>query len=369
MQVTNLLGMPRADLEAFFVAMGEKPYRARQLMKWVYHHYVSDFDAMTDMSATLRAHLKRDAEIRAPVLADQQISRDGTTKWRVETGAASAVEAVLIPEPGRNTLCVSSQYGCALNCSFCATGKQGFGGNLTAADIVGQVWGVNRLLLNAGASQGPKPQPITNVVFMGMGEPLHNFDAVTQAIDVLMDDLAFGLSKRRITVSTAGLVPRIDDLARVSDVSLAVSLHAPTDELRNQLVPINRKYPIADLMAACHRYLEGLGRKRLVTMEYTLIDGINDDLDEARALADLLRPIRCKINLIPFNPFPGTDYRRPSGNRIRAFQKSLLDAGLPAMLRTTRGDDVAAACGQLVGVVENRAHRARRDLIERRTVA
>ncbi len=354
MQRVNLLGLPRDALIEFFAELGEKPYRAEQLMKWIYHHYVIDFDAMSNISKKLRERLKTIAEITPPGLVPLLNSSDGTTKWRVEAEGSSDVEAVLIPEEGRATLCVSSQYGCALDCSFCATGKQGYAGNLTAAAIVGQVWQVNA---------ERRDDPITNVVFMGMGEPLLNFAAVTDAMNVMMDDFAFGISKRRVTISTAGVVPKIYDLAEASDVSLAVSLHAPTDELRNELVPINRKYGIESLMTACRHYIDGLGKKRTVTIEYTLIDGVNDSPDDARALVEVLGDLRCKVNLIPFNPFPGTSYKRPSNNRIRRFQTVLLEAGLPAMLRTTRGDDIAAACGQLVGRVEDRTRRAERYIL------
>ena len=351
MERVNLLGMPREALVRFFAELGEKPYRAEQMLKWIYHHYVIDFDAMSNISKKLRERLAAIAEIRPPTLEPLLGSSDGTTKWRVVTDGRSDVEAVLIPEEGRNTLCVSSQYGCALDCSFCATGKQGFDGNLTAAAIVGQVWQVNA---------ERRDDPITNVVFMGMGEPLLNFDAVTDAMNVMMDDFAFGISKRRVTISTAGVVPKIYELARTSDVSLAVSLHAPRDALRSELVPINKKYGIDSLIAACRHYLDGLGKKRSVTIEYTLIDGVNDSVDDARDLIGVLGELRCKVNLIPFNPFPGGAYERPSNNRIRRFQTVLLDAGVPAMLRTTRGDDIAAACGQLVGRVEDRTRRAAR---------
>jgi 23S rRNA (adenine2503-C2)-methyltransferase len=271
----------------------------------------------------------------------------------VRVANGNCVETVLIPERGRNTLCVSSQVGCMLNCSFCSTGKQGFNGNLSTADIIGQVVLANGELNARGES-------VTNVVMMGMGEPLLNFDNVTAATDLMMDDLAFGLSKRRVTISTAGVVPAIYELAKVSDVSLAISLHAPSDELRNELVPINRKYPIEALLAACRHYVQGLGDKRSLTMEYTLLKGVNDTLAHARELARLLRDVRCKINLIPFNPFPASGYERPDEASIRDFQTYLLNAGYPTMLRTTRGDDIDAACGQLVGRVEDRTRRQER---------
>ena len=370
----NLLGMPRAELAAFFADLGEKPYRATQVMKWVYHAGVDDFDAMTDISKALRTRLKELAELRAPALGEAQRAADGVVKWLAHVGPTRAVETVLIPdaprgtddsdtEPAkRNTLCISAQVGCALDCSFCATGKQGFGGNLSRAEIVGQVW---RARLEMRPGQGlPASRGITNVVFMGMGEPLLNFDAVMDAASVFMDDLGFGISKRRVTVSTAGVVPRIYDLADRSDVSLAVSLHAATDDLRNQLVPINRKYPIAELLAACRYYLDRVSDRRAVTFEYTLLEGVNDGPEDARALIALLGGLRCKINLIPFNPFPVSgglpDYKRPSRARVVSFQKTLLNAGFATMLRTTRGDEIAAACGQLTGSFLDRTRRRER---------
>ncbi len=362
----NLLGMPRAELEALFATLGEKPYRAAQVMKWIYHAGVTDFDAMTDFSKALRARLRQIAEVRAPEFCACYRARDGVVKWLVETGDDQAVETVLIPDTDgavaairRNTLCISSQVGCALDCSFCATGKQGFNGNLSAAQIVGQVWRASRELADQG-----DPVGITNVVFMGMGEPLLNFQAVVAAAEVFTDDLGFGISKRRVTVSTAGVVPRIHDLAARTDVSLAISLHAARDELRDQLVPLNRKYPIAQLLAACRRYLWGLGARRTITIEYTLIDGVNDGLAHADDLARLLRGLRCKINLIPFNPFPddARGYRRSPARRVAAFQGRLLNAGYTAMLRATRGDDIAAACGQLTGSVRDRTRRRQRYL-------
>ena len=284
-----------------------------------------------------------------------EISTDGVQKWVVRTANGSCVETVLIPDKGRNTLCVSSQVGCALDCAFCSTGKQGFAGNLSTAEIIGQLW-----IANAALSE--RDESVTNVVFMGMGEPLLNFEAVTHAAQLMMDDLAFGISKRRVTISTAGVVPAIYRLAEVTDVSLAISLHAPNDELRDQLVPINRKYPIEELLAACRHYLDGLGERRSLTIEYTLMRGINDDVAHARALARLLGDIRCKINLIPFNPFPAAGFERPTTARVRAFQTYLMNAGFATMLRTTRGEDINAACGQLVGRVADRTKRQARYL-------
>ena len=352
----NLLGMPRPELERFFVDLGEKPWRAKQVMKWIYHAGVDEFDGMTDISRALRSRLSDIACIEAPVLTGFPGAADGTRKWSVAVGdGGESVEAVLIPENGRSTLCISSQVGCVLDCAFCATGKQGFNGNLSRAEIVGQAWAATRQLAAEGSGRG-----ITNIVFMGMGEPLYNFDAVVDAASVFADDLAFGISRRRVTISTAGVVPRIRELASRSEVSLAVSLHAAEDELRSQLVPLNRKYPIAELLAACRHWLGQLGDRRSVTIEYTLMQGVNDALTDAAKLADLLGDLRCKVNLIPFNPFPDSGFERPSTGRVRAFQTHLLNAGIPAMLRTTRGDDITAACGQLVGLVRDRTRRKAR---------
>ncbi|MGA0839489.1 MAG: 23S rRNA (adenine(2503)-C(2))-methyltransferase RlmN [Pseudomonadales bacterium] len=349
----NLFGLDRAGLEAFFLAQGEKAFRARQVLKWVYHAQVIDFEAMTDLSRRQRDRLKAMAVLALPEVVERHESRDGTIKWAMRVSNGNCVETVLIPERGRNTLCVSSQVGCMLDCSFCSTGKQGFNGNLSAADIIGQLWLANRELAQRG-------EAVTNVVLMGMGEPLLNFDNVLIATNLMTEDLAFGLSKRRVTISTAGVVPGLRRLAEHTDVALAISLHAPNDALRDVLVPINRKYPIASLLDACRHYLAGLGPHRSVTIEYTLLKGVNDSLDHARELADLLRDLRCKINLIPFNPFPASGYERPEPEAVRAFQTFLLNAGYATMLRTTRGDDIQAACGQLVGQVEDRTRRQAR---------
>jgi len=349
----NLFSLSRGQLERWFVEHGEKAFHARQVMKWMYHRGVVDFAAMTDLSKRQRAWLAAEASLLLPDVVSRRQSSDGTVKWVVRVANGNCVETVLIPERGRNTLCVSSQVGCMLNCSFCSTGKQGFNGNLSTADIIGQVVLAERELRG-------RDESVSNVVLMGMGEPLLNFDNVVAATDLMMDDLAFGISKRRVTVSTAGVVPGIYELAEVSDVSLAISLHAPNDPLRNELVPINRKYPIEALLAACRHYVGGLGDKRSLTMEYTLLKGVNDTLEHARELAVLLRDVRCKINLIPFNPFPASGYQRPDAASIRAFQTWLLNAGYPTMLRTTRGDDIDAACGQLVGQVEDRTRRQAR---------
>lgn len=350
---TNLIGLNRADLDRFFADLGEKPYRTLQLMKWIYHRGVIDFARMTDLSKVLRQRLTEIAEVRLPEVVKEQCSVDGTRKWAIRVGNGNCVETVLIPNGGRNTLCVSSQVGCMLDCRFCSTGKQGFNGNLTAGEIVAQVWLVRQRLQELG-------EEVTNVVLMGMGEPLLNFNAAVTATDLMMDDWAFGLSKRRVTISTAGVVPAIYELRKVTDVSLAVSLHAPENSLRDELVPINRKYPIEELLEACRHYLEGLGERRSVTIEYTLMKGVNDSVEQADALAKLLRVLRCKVNLIPFNPFPASGFERPTPATVEAFQRRLINHGYTTMLRTTRGEDIAAACGQLVGAVEDRTRRQAR---------
>jgi len=352
---TNLLGLPKAGLEAFFESLGEKKFRATQLMQWMHQHGVDDFDQMTNVSKGLRSKLKEVAEIRGPEVVFHETSRDGTRKWVMRLEAGNSVETVLIPDGDRATLCVSSQIGCSLDCTFCSTGKRGFNRNLTAAEIIGQVWVAVKSFMPFDRT---KERPVTNVVLMGMGEPLLNFDNVVDAMDRMMDDFAYGISKRRVTLSTSGVVPALDRLSQVSDVSLAISLHAPNDELRDQLVPINRKYPIAELLAATRRYLDGLPDRRRATIEYTLIDGVNDQPLHARELVKLLRDVPCKINLIPFNPFPESDFRRPSLARVKAFQAILSDAGYISTIRTTRGDDIDAACGQLVGRFEDRTRRS-----------
>ncbi len=351
----NLLGLTREALEALCARADGKPYRAHQIMKWAYHQGCLDFDGMTNLSKAFRGWLAEHASFALPEVIDTRYSKDGTIKWAMRVAGGSAVETVLIPDRGRNTLCVSSQVGCMLDCTFCSTGKQGFNGNLTAAEIVGQVWIANEALKERG-------EAVSNVVFMGMGEPLLNFDPVLTASKILMDDLAFGISKRRVTVSTAGVVPGIYELAKHTDVSLAISLHAPNDELRNQLVPLNRKYPIAELLDACRHYVGGLGDRRTLTMEYTLMKGVNDSLDHARALAALLKDVRCKVNLIPFNPFPASGFERPDPVAVKRFQTYLMNEGYATMLRTTRGDDISAACGQLVGQVADRTRRQERYL-------
>lgn len=351
----NLLDFDRAALEAEFVAAGHQAFRARQILKWIYHQGCTDFDLMLNLSKVQRAWLKENYVIELPEIAVSRLSKDGTRKWSIKLASGELVETVMIPEGSRRTLCVSSQVGCMLDCSFCATGKQGFNGNLATGQIVGQI-----MLANAEMAEAGDDRSVTNVVLMGMGEPLLNYEAVLRATRLMTDDLAFGLAKRRVTVSTAGVVPGIRKLTADSDIALAISLHAPTDELRNELVPVNRKYPIAELIDACRDYLEVLGERRSITVEYTLMKGVNDSVAQARQLAKLMRSLRCKINLIPFNPFPGSGYERPSDRAVRDFQTVLINAGHSAMLRTTRGDDIEAACGQLVGQVADRTRRQAR---------
>ncbi|MBK8972232.1 MAG: 23S rRNA (adenine(2503)-C(2))-methyltransferase RlmN [Hahellaceae bacterium] len=355
---TNLLGMTRLQLEDFFASIGEKRFRASQLMKWVHQLGVSDFDQMTNMSKPLREKLKSVAEVCLPEVTYESTSSDGTRKWVMQMEGGSSIETVFIPDGDRGTLCVSSQIGCSLDCSFCSTGKQGFNRNLSAAEIVGQLWVAARAF---GQQDVSKERSVTNVVFMGMGEPLLNFDNVVAACTVMMEDFAYGISKRRLTVSTAGLVPALDRLGDVTDVSLAVSLHAPNDTLRNELVPLNKKYPISELMTSCKNYLAKLPDKhRRATIEYTLIAGVNDSPELAHELVDLLKDVPCKVNLIPFNPFPQSNYQRPSRNAVMRFQKILSDAGYVTTIRTTRGDDIDAACGQLVGRVADKTRRSAR---------
>jgi len=338
----NLLGMSRQALENFFAELGEKPFRARQILQWVYQRGVTDFARMTDLSQRLRDTLEDLAEIRPPEVLREQRSADGTIKWAVAAGRG-AVETVFIPEPDRATLCISSQVGCMLNCTFCSTAVQGFTRNLTAAEIIGQVWLADRRI---------DGRRISNVVLMGMGEPLLNLDQVRPALELMRDDLAYGLAARRVTVSTAGVVPGIDALRDGPGIALAVSLHAPNDELRSRLVPLNRKYPIAELLESCKRYLAEKKRpKQSITFEYTMIDGVNDMPELAMQLRRVLAHVPSKINLIPFNPFPQTPFQCSSPETIARFQQILRDGGLIATVRKTRGDDIDAACGQLVGNV------------------
>jgi 23S rRNA (adenine2503-C2)-methyltransferase len=359
---TNLLGLPRPALETFVAQLGSRPFRARQLMNWIYKRGASEFAEMTDLAKDFRARLSAQAEVRPPEIVRVQRSADGTVKWLLKADAAQAFEMVFIPEPDRGTLCISSQVGCALDCSFCATAQQGFNRNLTAAEIVGQVWLAMRELRAAetadpaasvAGAQAPGERRVTNVVLMGMGEPLANFRNVVPALDILLDDFGCDLSRRRVTLSTSGLVPQIYRLAEVSNVALAVSLHAPDDALRNELVPINRKHPIAELLAACWHYLDEQNG-RSVTFEYVMLDGVNDSPAQARAVARLLKGHPAKVNLIPFNPFPGTRYTRSPAPAIQRFRDELLQRGVLATVRRTRGEDIDAACGQLAGRVIDR---------------
>jgi|TARA_B110000908_G_scaffold29381_1_gene34677 23S rRNA (adenine2503-C2)-methyltransferase len=355
---TNLLGLSREKMEAFCVSLGEKPFRAQQLLKWIHHQGVDNFDAMTNISKALRSRLIECAEIRPPEIVSQDDSVDGTRKWAIRIAGGGLVETVLIPDGERGTLCVSSQVGCSLDCSFCSTGKQGFQRDLSAAEIIGQVW----LAINSyDAFPSTNKRIITNVVMMGMGEPLLNFDNVVESMSLMMDDFGYGISKRRVTLSTSGVVPALDKLGDVSEVSLAISLHAPNDELRSQLVPINKKYPIAELLAACGRYwAKQTDTHRVTTVEYTLIAGVNDSPEQAKELAKLLKDFPCKINLIPFNPFSLSDYQRPSKKTIDQFWQVLSNSSIVTTVRNTRGDDIDAACGQLVGQVADRTKRSER---------
>ena len=354
----NLLGLTLPKMEEFFLSIGEKKFRGAQLIKWIHQRGVTDFDQMTNLSKALRERLKEIAEVRPPIVTFQGDSGDGTRKWLMEVDGGSKVETVYIPEDDRGTLCVSSQVGCSLDCSFCSTGKQGFNKNLTAAEIIGQVFlAVKSFGLPVKDSQ---KRAVTNVVMMGMGEPLLNFEPVVDAMSLMLEDQAYCLSKRRVTLSTSGVVPHLNELAKVTDVALAVSLHAPTDALRDELVPINRKYPIAVLFDSIRNYLGCASDKRSVTFEYTMLKGVNDSDDQARELSKLAKTIRCKINLIPFNPFPGTQYEVSSRNRIYSFQRILLNDGHVATVRKTRGDDIDAACGQLAGQVADKTKRSSR---------
>jgi len=402
--VINLLDLDAAGLAALFAELGEKPFRAKQVSQWVHQRLAGEVEAMTDLSRALRERLAGIATIRGPVVVSDTTAADGTRKWLLDVGAGNAVETVYIPEDDRGTLCISSQAGCALDCAFCSTGKQGFSRNLTTAEIVGQLWHANRALLADGVSATGRPEcelgplggcggrvsatgrperellplggkahsakgapmtvpwvdqgraPITNVVLMGMGEPLANYDSVLSSLRLFLDDNAYGLSRRRVTLSTSGLVPAMERLREDCPVALAVSLHAGNDPLRDRLVPINRKYPLARLLAACVRYLDRAPRD-FVTFEYVMLDGVNDATDHARELAALVRDVPCKFNLIPWNPFPGAAFRTSPRARILAFQKTLMDAGFVTTIRKTRGEDIDAACGQLAGRVQDRTKR------------
>ncbi len=349
----NLLGMTQAELGAFFQSLEEKPFRAVQVMKWIHQRGCDDPAQMTDLAKTLRARLPQVACIRAPEVLLAQTARDGTRKWLLGLADGNAVEMVFIPEQGRGTLCVSTQVGCALQCSFCATARQGFNRNLSSAEIIAQLWLASRVL----QPEGGQSRVISNVVLMGMGEPLLNFEASVAAMELMLHDHAYGLSKRRVTVSTAGVVPAIDRLRDTLDVSLAISLHAPDDALRDQLVPLNRKYPIRELLAACKRYVREGRHHQRITVEYALINGVNDAPQQAQALARLLRDLPCKLNLIPFNPFAQSPYAAPTEAAVARFQDVLTQAGYTTVIRRTRGDEIDAACGQLVGKVMPRLAR------------
>ncbi|MBI3148719.1 MAG: 23S rRNA (adenine(2503)-C(2))-methyltransferase RlmN [Betaproteobacteria bacterium] len=368
--MVNLLEMSRRELEGFFAGLGEKPFRAKQVMRWVHATRIGELAAMSDISKALRQRLGELATISAPTAISDTLAEDGTRKWLFRIDGANAVETVYIPEAvagedcsaepgaggiGRGTLCISTQAGCALDCAFCSTGKQGFNRNLRTAEIVGQLWHADRVLEPRGAGLAA----ISNVVLMGMGEPLANLEQVLPALEIFLDDAAYGLSRRRVTLSTSGIVPAIDRLREACPVALAVSLHAPTDSLRDQLVPINRKYPLAQLMAACQRYLEKAPRD-FVTFEYVLLDGVNDRVEHAQQLLRLVAELPCKFNLIPFNPFPKAPFRRSPRAQMLVFQKVLLDAGIVTTLRKTRGEDIDAACGQLAGKIFDRTQRTAR---------
>ena len=354
---TNLLDLNRTAMIRFFTQIGEKPFRASQVLKWIYQAGVSDLDQMTNLSKDLRTKLKKIAYIRAPEVKQEQVSKDGTHKWLLEIDGGNCVEAVFIPEEVRGTLCVSSQVGCPLDCKFCSTGKQGFNKNLSVGEIIGQIRIANQRL---GWNTEDR-QPVTNVVMMGMGEPLLNFDNVVSAMDLMMDDLAYGLSRRRVTLSTSGIVPRIDQLKQVSPVSLAISLHAPNDEIREKIMPINKTYPLDKLLDACRRFTEVKESHNHITFEYVMLDRINDSEDNARELAKRLQGIPAKINLIPFNPFPESGYQCSSRGVIDRFKTILIESGLITVTRKTRGDDIDAACGQLVGQVVPKAERYRKE--------
>ncbi|MCV6628134.1 MAG: 23S rRNA (adenine(2503)-C(2))-methyltransferase RlmN [Cellvibrionaceae bacterium] len=355
---TNLLGLSQQKLEQFFEGLGEKRFRAVQVLKWIHQMGVDSFDEMSNISKGLRAKLNQLAVIEAPEVLQQLDSADGTRKFIIRVAGGSAIETVFIPDGERGTLCVSSQVGCSLDCSFCSTGKQGFNRDLSAAEIIGQVW----IAAKSFGQFGPNgPRKITNVVMMGMGEPLLNFDNVVDAMNLMMHDNCYGISKRRVTLSTSGVVPALDKLRGLTDACLAISLHAPNDELRNKLVPINKKYPIAMLLESSVRYIESLpDNHRKITIEYTLIDQLNDRTEHARQLAELLRDIPVKINLIPFNPFPQSDYKRVSNNALYRFRDILTQEGFVTTVRTTRGDDIDAACGQLAGQVNDKTRRQQR---------
>jgi len=356
--MVNLLDYNQKDLKDFFEKLGEPVYRASQLMKWIHQQGITDFSLMTNFSQKLRAKLTEAAVIEVPEIAYTQSSADGTQKWLMKLHCGNSIETVFIPEDDRGTLCISSQVGCGLNCSFCSTATQGFNRNLSTAEIIGQVWRAVRTL---SKNNGVHDMQVTNVVMMGMGEPLLNFDNVVKAMDIMMDDFGYGLSKRRVTLSSSGLVPELRRLAETSDVALAISLHAPNDKLRNELVPVNKKYPLKQLMEVCRDYFKNSPRRR-VTFEYVMLDHVNDHPEQAKELAELIEceKVPCKVNLIPFNPFDGTSYRRSSPERIEAFRQFLLNRGINTIVRKTRGDDIDAACGQLTGNFQDKTTRSER---------
>jgi len=351
----NLLDLDAAALSGYIASLGEKPFRARQVLKWMHQSGASDFASMSDLAKGLREKLAAVARIHAPTVVGDTLASDGTRKWLLKVDSANAVEAVFIPETSRGTLCISSQAGCVLDCAFCSTGKQGFNRNLSTGEIVGQLWLANKILCEKQKSE----RVISNVVMMGMGEPMLNLDNVIPALRLMLDDNAYGLSRRRVTVSTAGVIPGMDRLRDECPVALAISLHAPNDELRDRLVPVNRKYPLRELIAACNRYLDKAPRD-FVTFEYVMLDGVNDEPRHARELTDIAKLVRCKYNLIPFNPFPRSGFKRSEPERIRRFAEILSRAGLTVTTRKTRGDDIAAACGQLAGDVADRTRRSGR---------
>ncbi|MFZ3323128.1 MAG: 23S rRNA (adenine(2503)-C(2))-methyltransferase RlmN [Usitatibacter sp.] len=367
---TNLLDFTLPGLTEWLAAQGEKPFRARQLFQWIHQRGVSDFDAMSDLAKSLREKLKAIAEVRPPAILSEHRSADGTVKWLFDVGIGNGIETVFIPEDDRGTLCVSSQVGCALDCKFCSTGRQGFNRDLSVAEIIGQVWVANRRLeeleregsssrlapRDPDAESSRSPRPVSNVVMMGMGEPLNNFEPVVDAMKIMLDDLAYGLSRRRVTLSTSGVVPNIRKLKNALPVALAVSLHAPNDEIRSRIMPVNDAYPIAKLLEACREYLE-VSPRDFITFEYVMLEGVNDAPDHARELAKLLKSVSSKVNLIPFNPFPDSGFTRSAPDRVRRFQQILLDAGYIATVRKTRGEDIDAACGQLAGQVVDRMKR------------
>lgn len=374
----NLLDLDSAGLTRFCIDIGEKPYRAKQLLRWIHQLGMSDFSEMSDLAKAFREKLAALAIIQSPEVISDHIAADGTRKWLLSTGAGNAVEMVFIPEVNRGTLCISSQVGCALACSFCSTGRQGFNRNLTVAEIIGQLWWANKMLKTEKAHEAcfvsessihgrahdqkkDAGRAISNVVLMGMGEPLANFENVVTALDLMLDDNTYGLSRRKVTVSTSGLVPAMDRLRERCPVALAVSLHAPNDPLRDQLVPINKKYPIKMLLAACERYLQAAPRD-FITFEYVMLDGVNDSIEHAHELVQLVKKIPCKLNLIPFNSFIGSGYKRSSLETIRIFRDVLMQAGIVTTVRKTRGDDIDAACGQLAGQVLDKTRRASRSI-------